>query len=405
MALSTSTGSSMVMNPGPPSPSPNGALTPALAYSAWETTERFLTLMCLVVGHGSVFSVKLEQNETVHALKERIQDKIQRSVHCDAYQLALYIAKNENGNWLTDDDAHVLDLSRELFSDAAFERYVKEEMEMKPSRRVRHPFFAFPDEDSRPDGTIQVLVVEPNVLTRRDQVRADSRCKRARWEQINRAVQERAKREKMDPDMADLNATKPQGTGEVVLAWRDIESVYASCTKHYNLQPSYIPDDILDAMYACMYPFAGMHGMTWPGNEARHRCVITPLFAYVCHMFSGQAHILVDEQIRGERVHTMGEFAFVLRRGGLRVGIVQAPGNDMEQGLARALLGCEALADTAQFGVVFGIVTNYANWIFVRSEMDCVYQCVATIQFDARGLPSRESLRAIAGMIHAMLTD
>jgi hypothetical protein len=54
--------------------------------------------------------------------------------------------------------------------------------------------------------------------------------------------------------------------------------------------------------------------------------------------------------------------------------------------MAQNLLGCEALSDVEQLPIVYGIVTNYTQWIFVRSETDCIYQHDATIDLGKKML-------------------
>jgi len=55
-------------------------------------------------------------------------------------------------------------------------------------------------------------------------------------------------------------------------------------------------------------------------------------------------------------------FEFVLRRGGKRVCIVEAKKDDMSQGMAQNLLGCEVAAEIGHLESVYGIITNYVQW-------------------------------------------
>ncbi|KAF0712237.1 Aste57867_4893 [Aphanomyces stellatus] len=49
-----------------------------------------LTLVCVVVGEGRPFSVKIEANEIVSELKKKIKDENKNTVTCDAKELELY---------------------------------------------------------------------------------------------------------------------------------------------------------------------------------------------------------------------------------------------------------------------------------------------------------------------------
>jgi len=124
--------------------------------------------------------------------------------------------------------------------------------------------------------------------------------------------------------------------------------------------------------------------------------------AYVSHMFE-DVRLLVEENVNGRQVQANGRFEFVICRGDKRIGIVEAKKDDMEQGMAQNLLGCEVLSDVEQLPVVFGIVTNYTQWIFFRSETDCIYEHDATIDLGEKGMPTKKSLKKIAGMIYSLL--
>ena len=75
----------------------------------------------------------------------------------------------------------------------------------------------------------------------------------------------------------------------------------------------------------------------------------------------------------------------------------------MDQGMAQSLLGCEALADVEQLPVVYGIVTNYLEWIFFRSETEGIYQHQATLELGMRGKPTKEGLQKIVGKLYGLL--
>jgi hypothetical protein len=62
-------------------------------------------------------------------------------------------------------------------------------------------------------------------------------------------------------------------------------------------------------------------------------------------LFEGDITIDVEEDLNGDYIKAHGHFEFVLRRGDKRVCIVVAKKDDMEQGMAQDLLGCEVAAD------------------------------------------------------------
>ena len=131
---------------------------------------------------------------------------------------------------------------------------------------------------------------------------------------------------------------------------------------------------------------------------------IAPILIHVSCLVQ-KVQILVEENVVGKRVHANGRFEFVLRCGTKRVGIVEAKKDDMDQGMAQSLVGCEALADVEQLDSVFGIVTNYTDWIFFKRENDRILRNRATILLPLAQLPTSDSLQRIAEIIHAMLVN
>ena len=68
-----------------------------------------LNLFCVVIGEGSVFSVKIDADEAVDHLKKKIKEEKSQSIHCDADGLQLYLACKDDA-WLKNDDAKAVTL-------------------------------------------------------------------------------------------------------------------------------------------------------------------------------------------------------------------------------------------------------------------------------------------------------
>ncbi|CAK4685148.1 unnamed protein product [Aphanomyces euteiches] len=96
--------------------------------------------------------------------------------------------------------------------------------------------------------------------------------------------------------------------------------------------------------------------------------------------------------MEGDYVKAHGHFEFVLRRGEKKVCIVEAKKDDLLQGMAQDLLGCE------------GIVTNYVQWNFLRNLNDRIELEECALDIGPTG-PSLETLDKICGKIYAMLSD
>ncbi|KAG2801007.1 hypothetical protein PC112_g20227 [Phytophthora cactorum] len=61
-------------------------------------------LFCAIVGAaGSVFSVKVDESDSVDDLKDAIKEKNSATITCDAKDLQLYLAKKGDA-WLTEEE-------------------------------------------------------------------------------------------------------------------------------------------------------------------------------------------------------------------------------------------------------------------------------------------------------------
>ena len=140
------------------------------------------------------------------------------------------------------------------------------------------------------------------------------------------------------------------------------------------------------------------------GNEAHRRHLIFQILLVVCTQFDGQVQIKVEEELTGKNVKAHGHFEFMLQRGNKRVCIVEAKRENMDQGRAQCLIGCEVASDLDDLRVVYGIVTTFEIWTFLRSCDDKIEQD-HTLLLVEEGVVNPDSLMKIAGKLYAMLSD
>lgn len=175
--------------------------------------------------------------------------------------------------------------------------------------------------------------------------------------------------------------------------------------KTYELKPSNIPQPEVDALISCMERTVKVFGGVYlAGNEAKLLYFLAPIFTYVCNLFRDDIHLLVKETVNGKRLQTKAYFDFLISHGNKRVGVIQAVQDDMEQGLVQCVLGCEVLSDVERLPVVYGIVTNYTQWIFVRSDSDYIYEHYTTLETN-NYIPTMEGLQTLAGKIYSILLE
>ena len=112
-----------------------------------------------------------------------------------------------------------------------------------------------------------------------------------------------------------------------------------------------------------------------------------------------------EEDLKGKRVNAHGHFEFTLKRGPIRICIIEAKKHDFEQGMAQDLLGCEVAADLDKSQVVYGVVTNFERWIFIKNRDEGIL-CDGhsdQILFDDNGVPNHERLAEIVGKLRGLL--
>jgi hypothetical protein len=121
-------------------------------------------------------------------------------------------------------------------------------------------------------------------------------------------------------------------------------------------------------------------------------------------LFNGDVQISADEDLEGSFLRAQGHFEFVLRRHNKYVCIVEAKKEDIEQGKAQVLVGCEVAAEVGELDCVYGIVTDYMRWVFFRSLNEKIEEDVCCLEL-SHGITSKESLKKIVRKIYAILSE
>ncbi|KAL0592614.1 hypothetical protein ABG067_000178 [Albugo candida] len=126
-----------------------------------------LTLTCLILGHGAVFSCKIDHGWQVSFLKEEIAKQMVHTLQCDPYQLTLNLAK-KNGDFLRLDDAARPQLSKEDCPQEIKDSYMNAKSFMDSPLRLHR----FSDQNVQVE-EIHVLVQLPANAWKRQKVRED----------------------------------------------------------------------------------------------------------------------------------------------------------------------------------------------------------------------------------------
>jgi hypothetical protein len=214
--------------------------------------------------------------------------------------------------------------------------------------------------------------------------------RKKRWIEINKILQENSIKSKTN-----------DSTAYSYVSWNDFKPVFSPV--HYVQERKVVDNVHLDfvAKYLCYT--TKCFGDVATGREAKRLHFIAPVLIGVCVLFDGDVEIVVEEDLVGNFVKAHGHFEFMIQRGKKAVCIVEAKRDNIEQGMAQDLVGCEVAAEVGGLDVVYGIVTNYIQWTFFQSLNERIEYEECSLRLTPNG-PERESLRAVTEKIYGMLS-
>ncbi|KAG2844590.1 hypothetical protein PC113_g18372 [Phytophthora cactorum] len=212
-----------------------------------------------------------------------------------------------------------------------------------------------------------LVVVDREGLEARDTEIAPHPSRKRRWDKLNEVLDKNKK------------AKKSAGsTGFSYVSFSEINNIMPAVEYEQTSKP--IPDEKLDAVHGYFPLLLKAFGDVVTGKEAKRLHFIVPVLASVCALFNGD-------------------------RRDKRVCIVEAKRDDIQQGLAHAYVGSEALADVEGLTQVYSIVTNFVEWYFSRSLDEKIERTSAITISMENHVPTRESVKRIAEMIYSILSE
>ncbi|KAE9187260.1 hypothetical protein PF005_g20521 [Phytophthora fragariae] len=322
-------------------------------------------------------------------LKNAIKEQRSSVVTCEVADVTLYLAK-KGTNWLKEGDADAKMLLTGSFPSGILGIMQNEENQMSPARRVDNAAFGFPEEDDEEaqDDVVHVLAAFPG-MEMRDAPKEPHPLRKRRWDQLNEAV-DRNKREKQTEIAIS--------TDDSSLPLDDIQRVLG--VEFYEQPSKPIPDERLDVLHDYLRLLAKAYENS-VDLERLH--FIVPVLTSACSLFD-DVRIHADETVAGDQVAWNGKFEFVLERGNKFVCVVDAKHN-IRQGLARAYVGSEVVAEATGLTKVYSIVTSFSQWFFLRSLNDKTEQSQMVPIALENGFPTRESVKEVVERIYALLSE
>lgn len=190
----------------------------------------------------------------------------------------------------------------------------------------------------------------------------------------------------------------------------------------YNVRPAQVNAAAIEALHAKIARFSTEYAIMSRGRQ-QFLCISFVLSA-VCALFRENSHepqLLSHVAIPGNALHVLAKFDFTMQRGHKHLGVVLANRKSSvlqrstdnqhslhaampQQALQQNWLGAEVLADLDRSAPeVFGIVTNYVDWVFLRYSDFKIHVHEATLQLGCGGVPMKASLAEIVGLAYEML--
>jgi hypothetical protein len=226
--------------------------------------------------------------------------------------------------------------------------------------------------------------------------------RKKRWEELNPILIQ-----------AEINAAAKSGKKNLKesfayssLTWSLISPVYEHIMHQYSQTVKEVPQETVELLHNYLTTLTRRLSSVTTGNESQRLHFIAPILVYVSDLFGPEdsIQIVIEEDLNGVNVKANGHFEFMLKRNNKRICIVEAKKDDMEQGMVQDLVGMEVASDLDRLDVVYGIVTNYVEWIFLKSQNDKIEKDMDTLAFELE-VATVESLKRIAGKIYSLLSD
>jgi hypothetical protein len=154
--------------------------------------------------------------------------------------------------------------------------------------------------------------------------------------------------------------------------------------------------------------FSCIHGafeyLLSPENNLRMQ-LIMPIFVNICARFD-HTYIVPKKIIEGGKyLDVIVSLTLNIHSPTRHIMFLEPQQGDFDDALSNILIACEIVAETKKTDVVYGVISNFHKWIFVRSSNAGLVTDECHLNMDSEGIPSPESLEVIMGKINAMLVD
>ncbi|CAK5172624.1 unnamed protein product [Aphanomyces euteiches] len=356
-----------------------------------------LTLYCIVVGEGRPFSIDIDAGKTVDHLKKKIKEEKDYKFPADTLQLYLALKGGlKDGTWLSDDDPDLVGLSQLA---EGMPSYVNTEKKMKETKKLSK-FFSGGDYPAYcNDEKIHVVVLVPlsEVTALEPTVPVHpSVDRKRRFDQLNQILAQ--------AEIDASNDTNKKQKKSSSIKWELVAPLFFSVMSAYEQQEKAIPRGILQELQDYSARAFTCFELS-SCSEATLNIFIAPVLVQVCALFNGDIKIFAEETLKGKYVKANGRFEFVLKRGLKSIFIVEAKKEDFDQGAAQELVGAEVAAELGSLNVVYGIVTNFKEWVFYKSSNTKIEKDASLMYHPHKPYSMETMLAKATAKIYAILSE
>jgi hypothetical protein len=267
---------------------------------------------------------------------------------------------------------------------------------MRISELVKPPF------QNDGDNPLLIRYADALPVVKKTKTCHPSEERRKRWEELNAILIQ------AEIDAAEKSGKKnlKESSAYSSLNWSLIAPVYDHIIHDYSQTVKEVPQETMDLLHNYIVTLTRRLSSVTTGKESQRLHFIAPILVYVSDLFGPEdsIQIVIEEDLNGVNVKANGHFEFMLKRNNKRICIVEAKKDNMEQGMVQDIVGMEVASDLNGLDTVYGIVTNYVEWMFLKSQNDKIERDVDTLNFEKQ-VATVESLKRIAGKIYALLSE
>jgi hypothetical protein len=219
------------------------------------------------------------------------------------------------------------------------------------------------------------------------------KMRRETWERLHCVIDKKQKK---------CNINGPMGFSQITA-----NEIYGVFHRYSTYQQEYKPLENVLINSIIEYTNVVYASVGSPFDDQATEATRLQFIAIIINVMVGAvktARAFYERPLKGKSIKAHGRFEIVIEKGVRVFCVIEAKKSDIQAGTVQIIVGTEVAAEEHHSRVVYGIVSTYDRWNFVRNR----YDGIATELFIPNlrdGRLEADSLDKIAGKIFAMLND